>query len=147
MLWPARLLFRKPVLNCSKELIISRIQQHEIQTAGTHLISLTQPVPPSLRSIHGIGYGLFAIKTDSLGFKWHIALPSTESSAGARESGDISWSAISLQLERRKGYTSNLTTPCPGSITVRKLRLLGAMGVSRKASASGCEMGPPAESE
>lgn len=32
-------------------------------------------------------------------------------------------------------------------MTLRKLRLLGAIGVSRKASVSGWEIGPPAERE
>lgn len=43
--------------------------------------------------------------------------------------------------------TSSLTEPLPGKTTVRKLRLLGAIGVRRKASVSGCDIGPPAERE
>jgi hypothetical protein len=37
--------------------------------------------------------------------------------------------------------------PLPGRTTVRKLSDLGAMGVRRKASVSGCDIGPPADNE
>lgn len=39
------------------------------------------------------------------------------------------------------------TVPLPGSTTVRKLSDRGAMGVRRKASVSGCDIGPPADRE
>jgi hypothetical protein len=61
----------------------------------------------------------------------HTSRPSIESSAGARALGLI----------------SSLTTPCPGKIIGLKLSERGAMGVRRRASASGCEIGPPAERE
>ena len=45
------------------------------------------------------------------------------------------------------GLALSSTVPLPGRMTVRKLSDLGAMGVRRKASVSGCDIGPPADNE
>lgn len=47
----------------------------------------------------------------------------------------------------RRVLALSSTVPLPGSTTVRKLSDLGAIGVRRKASVSGCDMGPPADNE
>lgn len=60
----------------------------------THLMSRAQPPGPSFRSMHGIGYGDLAIRTDWPPFKRQISLPSTDSSAGDRAKGEICTSGL-----------------------------------------------------
>lgn len=80
-----RLLFLKPVLNWSSELVgwVSRRPD-----TITYLISLTQ-LPPPGRSIHGMGYGDLRITTDSCAPSSQTSRPSMDSSAGDRERGEI----------------------------------------------------------
>jgi hypothetical protein len=47
-------------------------------------MSLTQPAPPSARSMHGIGNGDFVMSTDSCGRNKQTSRPSTDSSTDAR---------------------------------------------------------------
>jgi hypothetical protein len=52
-------------------------------------MSLTHPVPPSLLSTQGMGYGDLEMTTDSFGLRWQICRPSIDSSAGEREEVEI----------------------------------------------------------